>query len=73
MTEIPEADKRLVKDIQKLLYQVSKLRTGLYSTPRPGCACDGKSICAHHAEIYNRLDQAYDILVLASAAARRIE
>lgn len=73
MSDVPEGDKKLISDVQGLLSKISSLRTDLYRYPRPGCACNGKSICAHHAEIYNRLDQAYDILVLVSAAARRAE
>lgn len=70
---IPEGDKILVLKINKLKAEISKLRTDLYLNPRPGCACNGKSICAHHAEVYNSLDAAFDRLSMAAAQAGRDE
>ncbi len=72
-TEIPDGDRLLVKKLQALIDQTRKLNTDLYANPRPGCACDGKSICAHHADVYTALEKVQDDLALAIHKAGRIE
>lgn len=73
MREIPEGDRKLIKKLQVLIDQAKKLNTDLYGNPRPGCACDGKSICGHHADVYNAIEKVQDDLALAIGKAGRIE
>lgn len=77
MSDIPDGDKKLIGELQALLDQVDKVRRGLTSkgfAPKGnGCVCEGIALCSHHADVYNRLDQASDNLALAIRAAGRLE
>lgn len=53
---IPESDKQLDEKLRAILGEVLAARDGLYQR-RPGCQCDEKRLCAHHAAVYKHLDQ----------------
>lgn len=69
MSNLPQKDKRLVSDLQALLNTVTGIRRGLYSR-QAGCACDDRGLCAHHAEVYNRLITVSDDLAKVIQAAQ---
>lgn len=56
MSNIPEADQKLDEELRAILAKVVSLRDGLYQR-RAGCRCDEKRLCAHHAAVWNHLDQ----------------
>lgn len=63
-------DRQLISDLQNLLGTVASLRDNLY-TRRAGCACDERGLCAHHAEVFNRLITVSDDLAKVIRAAQR--
>ena len=56
MRNIPESDQKLSKELREILDRVLAMRDGLY-TSRPGCACDDRRLCAHHAAVWNHLNK----------------
>jgi len=68
--DLPESDKQLIADFQKLLDGVSRIREKMYSR-KAGCACDERGLCAHHAEVSNRLITVSDDLAKVIKAAQR--
>ena len=60
----PAYDLQLVKDLQALLDKLANMRTDLYNR-HSGCSCDENGLCAHHAQVYNRLITAADELARA--------
>lgn len=65
-------DKALITELQNMIGQAKALRDGLY-TRRPGCVCDERGLCAHHAEVHNRLVTVADDLAKVIRAAQREE
>jgi transcriptional regulator of aromatic amino acid metabolism len=57
MSAIPEADQKLSEELGSILDKLISLQDNLYQQ-RPGCRCDEKRLCAHHAAVYNHLYQA---------------
>ena len=69
MSNLPQKDKKLIADFQALLDTVAGIRRGLYDR-QPGCSCDETGLCAHHAEVYNRLQTVADDLAKVIKAAQ---
>ena len=63
------SDEVIISDLRGLLDEVAKIRKSLYHR-RPGCACDENGLCAHHAEVYNRLQTVSDDLAKTIQAAQ---
>lgn len=70
--EPPQSDKELIASLQALLGTVATLRSGLY-TRRAGCACDDRGLCAHHAQVSNRLITVADELARAIRDTQRVD
>jgi hypothetical protein len=77
MSEIHASDQKLITELQGLLDQVAKVRSGLisknFAPSSNGCVCEGTALCSHHAGVYDRLEQAADNLALAIREAGRVE
>lgn len=65
----PAYDRQIVTDLQALLDTVTIMRRGLYER-HPGCSCDHTGLCAHHAEVFNRLITVSDDLAKVIRAAQ---
>lgn len=63
------SDAVIIGEVRGLLDEVAKLKKFLYHR-RPGCSCDENGLCAHHAEIYNRLVTVSDDLAKVIQAAQ---
>ncbi len=63
-------DTRLAHDLGEVKITLLKQRESLYFERRE-CACDSETLCAHHAEISNRLDEAIRQLTLAIECAHK--
>lgn len=66
----PAYDLQLVKELQAVLDTLATMRNNLYARHR-GCSCDETGLCAHHAQVYNRLVTAADELARAIKDAQR--
>jgi hypothetical protein len=77
MSDVTEADKKIIGELQQLLDQVYEVRRGLlkpgFSPVSRGCVCEGTALCAHHSAVYDHLVKAADSLALAIQAAGRVE
>lgn len=62
------SEEMIVSDIRGVLDEVAKIKRGMYHR-QPGCACDDNGLCAHHAEVRERLQTASDDLAKAIKAA----
>lgn len=75
MTDIPPEDLRLIGELEKIRAALEKLQNTLTvlpgAAPRPGCACGGGRMCAHHAQVFTQLTAAGDRLLFAQAQLRR--
>jgi len=65
----PAYDLRIVTELQALLDKLANMRNDLYSR-HSGCSCDERGLCAHHAEVYNRLQTVADDLAKTIKAAQ---
>ena len=63
------SDRELITELQTQLDNIARIRRGLYNR-KPGCACDENGLCAHHAEVYNRLQTVSDDLAKTIKAAQ---
>lgn len=66
----PAYDLRIVTELQALLDKLANMRTDLYNR-HSGCSCDERGLCAHHAEVSNRLITVSDDLAKVIKAAQR--
>lgn len=70
-------DQELITRLQGMLDQLAKTRRDLESkcfAPKGnGCVCEGTALCAHHAAVYNQIEQAADNLAKAISEAARVE
>lgn len=66
----PAYDLQIVNELQALLDKLANMRTDLYNR-HSGCSCDERGLCAHHAQIYNRLGAVSDELARAIHDAQR--
>lgn len=65
------SDAVLISELRGVLDEIYKIKKGLYHR-RPGyCSCDENGLCAHHAEVYNRLITVSDDLAKVINAAQR--
>ena len=56
--------------INGTVQQVAYLRNSLPKSSQSGCACDERGHCAHHANVWNQLDEAITRLTLAASQLR---
>jgi hypothetical protein len=66
----PAYDLQIVQDLQALLDKLANMRTDLYNR-HSGCSCDERGLCAHHAQVHNRLITVADELARAIKDAQR--
>lgn len=59
---------QLAKDLNKSKQAIEARRASLFQSGR-GCLCDETGLCAHHADIANRLSDALVAIELAIAIA----
>ena len=69
MSGITESDQALITKLQNMVDILNYERRKLYTT-RPGCACNGRHLCALHAAVYNHLTEAAEDLARAIGQAQ---
>ena len=59
-------DQELFHKVNAIKEQIAQLQDCLPRTTQEKCACDESGHCAHHATVYNHLDDAYDHMLRAA-------
>ena len=76
MSEPTGYDNEIKTKLLPMIAELQAIQASLYNrryNRQAGCACDEKSLCAHHAAVSNKLLDSIDLLQDTIREAQRVE